>query len=122
MKIGIISDSHDHRTNIIKAVECFNDENVNRVIHAGDIVSPFTEREFKNLKSKMTAVFGNNDGEKFGLKNIFDIHLPPLELTLDDKKFIILHEPHSLDSLKKSKNYDVIIYGNLHIPNIEKEN
>ena len=122
MKIGIISDSHDHRTNIIKAVECFNDENVDRVIHAGDLVSPFTEREFKNLKSKMTAVFGNNDGEKFGLKNIFDIHLPPLELTLDDKKFIILHEPHNLDSLKKSKNYDVIIYGHIHIPKIEKEN
>ena len=68
MKIGIISDSHDHRDNIIKAVKYFNDENVGMVIHAGDIVSPFTEKEFKKLESKMKAVFGNNDGEKFGLK------------------------------------------------------
>ena len=120
MKIGIISDSHDHRNNIIKAVECFNDENVGIVIHAGDIVSPFTEREFKKLKSKMKAVFGNNDGEKFGLKKFFDINLPPLELTLDDKKIIVMHEPYNLEALKNSNYYDVIIYGHLHEPYIEK--
>jgi len=120
MKIGIISDSHDNREYIIKAVECFNDENVEMIIHAGDIVSPFTEREFKKLKSKMKAVFGNNDGERFGLKKVFDINLPPIELTLDNKKIIVMHEPHNIEALKESNHYDVIIYGHLHDSLIEK--
>ena len=120
MKIGIVSDSHDHRSNIINAVECFNDENVEMVIHAGDIVAPFTEREFRKLKSKMIAVFGNNDGERFGLKKFFDINLPPLELTLNSKKIVVMHEPFNLEALKKSNYYDIIIYGHLHEPLIEK--
>ena len=89
MKIGIISDSHDHRENIKKTVKCLNDENVDMVLHGGDIVSPFTIREFEKLKSDMTAVFGNNDGEKEGLCQFFDIHNPPLELSLDNKKSLI---------------------------------
>ncbi len=121
MKIGIIADSHDHREYIIKSVECFNDENVEMVIHAGDIVSPFTEKEFKKLKSKMKAVFGNNDGERFGLKKFFDINLPPIELTLDNKKIIVMHEPHNIEALKESNHYDVIIYGHSHDSFIEKE-
>ncbi len=120
MKIGIISDSHDHKENIIKAVECFNGEFVDLVIHAGDIVAPFTISEFKNLNSKMTAVFGNNDGERLGLSKVFDIQVPPIELTLDDKKFIVMHEPLNLNALKKCNYYNVIIYGHSHNPVIEK--
>lgn len=120
MKIGIISDSHDHKENIRKSVNCFNDESVNLVLHAGDIVAPFTIMEFKNLKSKMTAVFGNNDGERLGLSKVFDIQVPPIELTLDDKRFVLMHEPLNLDALKKSNYYNVIIYGHLHNRVIEK--
>ena len=37
MKIGIITDSHDHRANLRKAVEIFNNANVDKVLHAGDL-------------------------------------------------------------------------------------
>ena len=40
MKIGIISDSHDHVDNIRRAVSVFREASVELVIHAGDIVSP----------------------------------------------------------------------------------
>jgi len=120
MKIGIISDSHDHKENIIKAVRCFNDESVDLVIHAGDIVAPFTIKEFKKLKSKMTVVFGNNDGERLGLSKVFDIQVPPIELTLDHKRFVVMHEPINLTALKKSNYYNVIIYGHSHNPIVEK--
>jgi putative phosphoesterase len=49
MIIGIISDSHDNLTQIKIAVDIFNREKVELVLHAGDFVSPFTFLEFKKL-------------------------------------------------------------------------
>jgi putative phosphoesterase len=51
--IGIISDSHDNMDAIRKAVGFFNNSDVKAVLHAGDLVSPFTARAFKELKSKL---------------------------------------------------------------------
>ena len=70
--IGIISDSHDNLNAIRKAVEFFNKKEVKAVLHAGDIVSPFTVRAFKELKSKLYFVFGNNDGDKVTLTRWFE--------------------------------------------------
>ena len=49
--IGIMSDSHDHMDAIKTAVDVFNQAEVELVIHAGDIIAPFTVKEFKKLKS-----------------------------------------------------------------------
>jgi putative phosphoesterase len=115
MKIGIMADSHDHRENIRKAVELFNNENVEHVIHAGDLVAPFTYDEFSKLTVPMTAVFGNNDGETFGLKKVFDTIYPaPLEKEFDSKKFLVLHEPFNLESIIAGGLFDYIIYGHSH--------
>ena len=50
MQIGIISDSHDHHSNVLRAIEIFNESNVEYVLHAGDIVSPFTAKAFADLR------------------------------------------------------------------------
>ena len=114
MKIGILSDTHDNKDNIRKAVALFNSESVDIVLHAGDIVAPFTIQEFKNLKAEMKIVFGNNDGERLGLSKVFNIQVQPLELTIDNKKIIVMHEPFKVDALQKSGFFDVIIYGHTH--------
>jgi len=40
--IGIMSDSHDHMEAIRAAVEVFNQAGVKLVVHAGDLIAPFT--------------------------------------------------------------------------------
>ena len=65
--IGIISDSHDNMNALWKAVEFFNERGVKAVLHAGDLISPFTARAFKELKPKLYFVFGNNDGDRVTL-------------------------------------------------------
>ena len=55
MKIGIMSDTHDYLPNIRKAIEIFNEEKVDLVVHCGDFVSLFVIKEFKNLKAKVIA-------------------------------------------------------------------
>ena len=69
--VGIISDTHDNRMAIGKAVELFNQRGVSRVFHAGDFIAPFTVIDFSKLNCEMTMVFGNNDGERIGLYNSF---------------------------------------------------
>lgn len=71
MKIAAISDSHDHKDNILKAVTIINKRNVEAIIHCGDYVAPFVKKWFNELNSPIKknfyGVFGNNDGEKLFL-------------------------------------------------------
>ena len=124
MKLGIIADSHDNLNAIENAVNIFNEKKVNLVIHAGDFIAPFTGRKFKELNAKFVGVFGNNDGEKFGLREKFrqigEIHEDPHILRINEKRIIITHHPEIVDAMIKSKEYDVVIYGHTHEAKIEK--
>jgi hypothetical protein len=125
--IGIISDSHDRITAIQKAVEYLNSKDVELVIHAGDIIAPFTVPEFKKLKAKLVAVFGNNDGEKKGLTAKFS----EINTTLDDlaevnykgKKIAVYHGTVKAitEALIESGKYDVVITGHTHNAEVRKE-
>lgn len=125
MKIGIMSDTHDNMPAIKKAVEFFNNQGAEIVLHAGDIVSPFTASEFGNLKMKMIGVFGNNDGDKPYLLERFQkigaLHQDPFEFELDNKKFVLMHQPKFIDELLESGKYDVVVYGHTHKPDIRKQ-
>ena len=124
MKLGVMSDSHENMQMIAKAVELFNNEKVHCVLHAGDIISPITAKEFKKLEARLIAVFGNNDGEKFflreKLKGIGEIHERKWEGEISGKKILLIHAPDMLDALEKSGAYDIIIYGHTHEPVIRK--
>ncbi|HEX55123.1 MAG: YfcE family phosphodiesterase [Candidatus Altiarchaeales archaeon] len=118
--IGIISDTHDNIEAIKRAVELLNSEGVSIVIHAGDIISPFTIREFKELRARLYAVFGNNDGEKEGLKKKFsEINAEIqeiLRIEYKDKKICVYHGTYEeiVDALIRSGNYDIVIRGHTH--------
>ncbi len=120
MRIGIISDSHDNIEAIKSAVNFFNNENVELVIHLGDIVSPFCFDYFNKLNCPFLGVFGNNDGEILFLqqKSEGKLHKPPHEVELDGKEFVLLHEPFGISKL--SNEYDYVLYGHLHEIDLRK--
>ena len=124
MKIGLIADSHENMPMIAKAVELFNRERVELVLHAGDIISPITAKEFSKLKARMIIVLGNNDGEKFFLrerfKSIGEIHEGKWEGEIDGKRLLLIHAPDMLGALEKSGSYDIIVYGHTHKLDIRK--
>jgi len=117
--VGIISDTHDHRLSIQKAVTLFNKTGCSLVIHAGDYVAPFTACEFGKLTCPLVGVFGNNDGERKGLAAQFSnigasLYEPPHEFTHYDKRFVVMHAPDYLDTYLTRDSIDVIVYGHLH--------
>ncbi|MEN6384166.1 MAG: metallophosphoesterase [Phycisphaerales bacterium] len=124
MKFGIISDTHDHHVNVLKAVEIFNHHHVDYIFHAGDIVSQYTARAFKEAtNAKFIAIFGNNDGEKFVLKSVIEsfggeIHQDPYTGEIAGKKIFMTHKPSVLDEITASQKYDIIIYGHTHFRDI----
>ena len=63
MQLGIVSDTHDNLDLVDQAVQCFESEGVDRVIHCGDIVAPFSATPFDSDAFEFYAVRGNNDGE-----------------------------------------------------------
>jgi uncharacterized protein len=125
MKIGIMADSHENMDMIARAVNVFNEKNVSYILHAGDIISPITFKEFKNLKMPMYMVFGNNDGEKVFLKEKFKDIATVFDrygvIELAGKKILLYHIPDFINSLVKSGDYDIIVYGHTHIIDIRKE-
>jgi hypothetical protein len=64
--VGILSDTHEDIRMIRKAVRLLLERAPALVIHCGDIISPPVLEQFKGLP--MRLVFGNNDGERSGLK------------------------------------------------------
>ncbi len=120
MKIGIVSDTHDNIPAIEAAVELFNKRCVDFVLHLGDIVSPFCFDTFNRLKMDFLGVFGNNDGEWLYLEEKAKNRLfkPPYEIELDNKSFILMHEPFGIEKL--AKEYDYCLYGHLHKIDIRK--
>lgn len=125
MRIGIMADSHDHLANIEKAVAIFEERRVERVIHAGDFVAPFTLPLLARLHRPLIAVFGNNDGERLLLKerisSFGEIKVQPAIFEINGKRLVLMHEPTISSALAKSGEFDVVVVGHTHQAEIKKE-
>jgi putative phosphoesterase len=125
--IGIVSDSHDNLEAIREAVVFLNAQNVSMVLHAGDHIAPFTVREWKNLKCPFHGVFGNNDGERKGLVRAYSEMGTELkefeEISFEGKKVALYHGTITefLSALISGGEYDVVVRGHTHNPEIKKE-
>ncbi len=121
--VGVMADSHDHLPAIKKAVSFFNEHNVDVVIHAGDIVSPFTAREFKYLQSPLLGIFGNNDGDRIHLGAFFadigKLYVDPYIGSLGSCSIAVTHTPEIVHSLAMTK--DIVVYGHTHEQDISYE-
>ena len=116
MLIGVMSDTHDNLPAIAKAVELFNREGVDLVIHCGDYVAPFVKRELSKLKAPMKGVFGNNDGERRGLKEAIGVEDDILEMDVEGIKIAVLHgtDQRVVEAFVRSQLYDIVIRGHTH--------
>lgn len=120
MRIGIISDTHDHHRNVLRAVEIFRERGVQYVLHGGDIVAPFTAKAFSALSGvKFIAMYGNNDGEKLFLRQTIEgfggeIHEYCYKGELSGRQVYMTHTHHNIEEIAASQRYDLLVYGHTH--------
>ncbi len=123
--IGIVSDTHEHVKMIVKAVSLFKERAPLFVVHCGDIISPPVLERFADFKLKV--VFGNNDGERSGLKKKcqelgFDEIVDSAEFEVAGKRFFVNHgtNPATIEKAVASGQYDYVMHGHTHIPRHEQ--
>ncbi len=114
MKVGVLADSHDNLNTIQKAVEKFFKEGVECILHAGDFVAPFAMKALLKSGIRLVGVFGNNDGEKIGLRALCkEVHEPPYLFELAGRRILLAHYKEQVRQ-KLIEQADIFIYGHTH--------
>ena len=112
-----MADSHNDMLRISQAVELFNRENIDLLLHAGDFVSASTAREFKRLKAKLIGVLGNGEEDILQMCRSFagigQIYRGIYEREIGGRKVALMHQLRWLP-VSVGKDYDVVIYGHTH--------
>ena len=98
MRVGVVSDTHNNLKNVRIIVELFNAEQVDRVIHTGDISQAKTLDVLAGLHAPLFGVFGNNDQEREALQDAIERHGfvfqdPPLHLDWCQRSIVVVHDP-----------------------------
>lgn len=119
MLVGIVADSHDNVPMLGRAVEHFNAAGCELVIHGGDVVAPFAIEVLGDLKCPFRAIYGNNDGEKVGLKLKAaalggSIEEPPVQFEAGGLVIRVTHDCSDWEAEAAQHDADVIIFGHTH--------
>ncbi|MFW6111787.1 MAG: metallophosphoesterase [Candidatus Bipolaricaulota bacterium] len=126
--VGIMADSHDNMDLLACAVDFFNEQGVDLVLHAGDFISPLTVGPLSDLEAELIGVFGNNDGDRLFLRRKFDeecvgrIERGPYQFELSGKNVVLMHQPRLLEILENSPTPDLIVYGHTHEIDVRRGN
>jgi putative phosphoesterase len=109
MKLGLISDTHNHFDP--RVVEIF--KGVDHILHAGDIGRPWLIMELEKI-APTTVVIGNTD-------SLMSVRETEIE-TLGGKKFLVTHivnpqalTPSQMEQIQSEKP-DVVMFGHTHKP------
>ena len=120
MILGVVSDTHNRIDNVEKIIDIFNSNNVEKVIHTGDITQSGTLVRFKRLNCPLLGVYGNNDQEELDLVETakdqgFIFQEPPFSIEIENRKIAIFHEPDEIERfIKKNPSINLIIHGHTH--------
>lgn len=126
MRIGVVSDTHNHLPNVARIVALLNAAGVERVIHTGDITQAATLEVLARLDAPLLGVYGNNDaGERpalaaAALRLGVQLADPPFEVTLAERRIVVVHDPRLLDA-ELGGRHDVALHGHTHRHALERE-
>ncbi len=114
MRIGVLSDTHDRLSALDSALALFRQRDVELILHPGDVVAPFAAKRLLAWTGPMRITYGNNDGERRGLKNVLpQIEDGPLLFEAGGRR-VLLH--HFVDGCSPEviAEADIIVTGHTH--------
>lgn len=115
MLIGVISDTHDRLPALDRGLAILRERGVGIIVHPGDMVAPFAAKRMLAWTGPLHVTYGNNDGERVGLKSVLpQIQDGPLWFTADERRILVHHFvdwclPADIAAA------DVIITGHTHV-------
>ncbi len=119
-RIGVLSDTHDRLPTLRTALDRFAALQIETLLHPGDIVAPFAARVLAAHRGTLHVTYGNNDGERRGLRQVLpQIQDGPLLLDLDGRR-VLLHHALEWCTPQALAPADVVVTGHTHEPVIER--
>lgn len=135
MKCMIISDIHGSYPDLKKALEIYEEENMEKLIILGDILyhgprndlpEGYAPKKVISLlnqyKQDIIAVRGNCDAEVDQMVLEFPMRSDYHELYLDGHRFFLTHgHLYNQDDRPLLNEGDILMYGHFHVPILKKE-
>lgn len=121
-----MSDSHDNPYALKSAIQFFNEQEVELVLHAGDMTSPFMLKALDELNASFKMCYGNNDGDRLTLQQwLLQMGCEAgefIEITHHGRKIGMLHGTNQsiVSALAQSNTFDILISGHTHTPLIHR--
>ena len=123
MRIGVVSDTHNHLGNVARIVELLNAARVERVVHTGDITQAKTLDVLARLDAPLVGVFGNNDERgplaETAARHGFQLAEPPLELCWAERRILVVHDPRDLGP-RFAGSHALALHGHTHRHVVER--
>lgn len=118
MRIGVVSDTHNHLRNATRIVELLNAARVDRVVHTGDITQPKTLDALAPLEAPLVGVFGNNDLERAGLdaamrRHQMDFAEGARSFAWAGRRVGVIHDPGEAEP-EWVRRHVVLLHGHTH--------
>lgn len=119
MRIGIISDTHGKISNTHRAVEVLRQEDVEVVIHCGDVGTPGVVAQFMDWPTHFVA--GNCDDSALLKAEVIQAnqqwHGLFGDFQLNHRRIAVLHSHKTgvLEETVQSGKYDLVCYGHTHL-------
>ena len=110
MRVGVMADSHDRIPAVEELLRRMSAAGVGLVLHAGDYCSPFALNPFRDLNMALAGVFGNNDGDREGIKAIAavgvggELYDSPHSVELEGKRLLIVHGDDRPDAVARLRD------------------
>ena len=120
MKIGILSDTHDHSGNMVRALNLFQREGITTIIHCGDLTSPQLIQHMEGFR--VIYVYGNMDFNPYEISqalqklNTDNFVGTTYRGKIDDVAIAATHShlPGALDGLVRLNDYRYVFHGHTH--------
>lgn len=120
MKIAIISDTHNHLTNLHKALRIIENEDIHFIIHCGDVTSTETLSSLSAFRVILT--FGNGDFTSGEMREVL-LKMNPESFAgsayqgeIDGLRIAVTHGHifSQFQTLLNSQQFDLIFHGHTH--------
>ncbi len=120
-KIAIISDTHDQIAHLRAAVRYCNAEQIDLIIHCGDLISPFMLNELAVFTGVSHLVYGNNTGDQHLISSRCTNDYPTIHhhgilgtITFNELRIAFVHYPEIAMGLAMQSTYDIVCCGHNH--------
>ena len=126
MKIGVVSDSHDHGALLASAVERARAWGAQAILHCGDVIGPNSLRAALAIGLPLHVVHGNNLGDMLSMQRMAQGSNGALvyyggdaSFELSGRRLFMTHYPHLARGMACTGDFDAVFCGHSHIAQIE---